>query len=210
MTTIIINEGFTSRTSKTGRTRTTIEVKATPIVHDLDPKELGRDVADAIAKHFRDRIEGITAKASPATLKRREYAARATGVPSISRRYSGGRIGSMPPNQSDRLFNDSGRFAKSIVARAVQDRYIINCAANRLDQREFTPAAFQRMLEQLKVHVPEIANPHLLRDSLPVQRAIRDSLSDRIKKSRERIGDLKVQRARALLGLGRSALGLVG
>ena len=209
-TCISINDGFITRTSASGRQRVTIECKSEPLVHNLDPKQLGAGPAAAIAEHLRQRIQAITAVASKATLARRKTSAANMSEPSNAARYSGGRIGAMPPNQSDRLFNDSGRLAKSIAARANGDAYTVNVAANRLDPRGFTAAAFSRMLELLVRYVPEIANPRLLADSLPVRRAIRDGMASMIQKQEARISELRDARARAIVGFAEAVLKLVG
>lgn len=208
----ILNQGFTTRSSKSGRQRVTVECRSEPIVHNLDPKQLGAGPAAAIAQHIRDRISGIVARASDATIERRKRAAReaSEGMPTASRRYAGGRIGSMPPDQSDRLFNDSGRLAKSIVARAAQGaEYVINVAANRLDSSTFKAGAFSAMLDRLAQYVPELRNSRLLAESIPVQRAIRDGMAQMIQKQEARISELREARTQAIVGLGRAALGLV-
>lgn len=211
MSVIVINNGFTARTSSTGRTRVTVECRSEPIVHNLDPKQLGAGPAAAIAEHIRQRILGITARASAATIERRKRAAAAPGLPSNAARYSGGRIGATTAAASDRLFNDSGRLAKSIVARATSGaQYVINVAANRLDSRTFTAAAFAAMLEKLAQYVPEIRNPALLADSLPVRKAIRDAAAQIVQKQSARISELRDARAKAIVGLGQQLLSLVG
>ena len=209
-TVVTINNGFSTRTSTSGRQRTTIVCRSEPLVHNLDPKQLGAGPAVAIAEHLRQRVLGIVARASEATLERRRRAAAAPNLPSNAARYSGGRIGATPPNQSDRLFNDSGRLAKSIVARAASgDSYVVNVAANRLDPRSFTASAFAAMLELLKRYVPEIADPRMLMDSIPVRKAIKDGMRQMIQKQTARIDELRSARAKAIVGIGRSLLSLV-
>lgn len=211
---VVINNGFTTRTSASGRQRVTVEVRSEPLVHNLDPKQLGAGPAAAIAEHLRQRIMGIAARASDATIARRKRAAReaAEGQPTAARRYAGGRIGATPPAQSDRLFNDSGRFAKSIVARAAnvdgEGTYIINCAANRLDESTFGKG-FAGMLERLAQYVPEIRNPKLLLDSLPMRRAIKEGMAQMIQKQEARISELRDARAKAIVGIGSQLLSLV-
>jgi hypothetical protein len=106
---MVINRGLEMRTSSTGRVKRTIRIDAEPMTIVTDPKTLGQPVAFAIANHYRERVRGIAAVASKATQRAREVAAKAfaEGKPWAVKRYAGGRIGSLPPNQSDRVFNDS-------------------------------------------------------------------------------------------------------
>lgn len=210
MTVIAINQGFTTRQRKSGKQYTTIDVSSEPLVHDLDPRRLGAPVATSIADHLRQRIMGIGARASEATIARRQRAAReaAEGQPTASRRYSGGRTGATPPAQSDRLFNDSGRLAKSIVARANGEAFVVNVAANRLDESTFG-RGFAAMLQRLAQYVPEIANPRQLMDSIPVRKAITEGKAAMIQKLEARVSELKEERLQSIVGVGRAVLSLV-
>lgn len=169
---VVLNEGYETRTSKTGRTRTVIKVTAEPIVVNFSKDAMGGPVAAAIAHHFRERIKGITALASPATIRARKVAAKAfaAGEAWAVKRYSGGKTGAMAPNQSDRAFNDSGRFASSITANASKDgAWRVNVAANRLSGE---PAMVDRVYRKLVELVPEFGNPALLLENDVVRRAI--------------------------------------
>lgn len=210
MTVIAINQGFTTRRRKSGKQYTTIDVTAEPLVHDLDPRKLGAPVAASIADHIRQRIMGISARASDATIARRQRATReaAEGQPTAARRYSGGRTGATPPAQSDRLFNDSGRLAKSIVARANGEAFVVNVAANRLDESTFG-RGFAAMLQRLAQYVPEIASPRLLMDSIPVRKAITEGKAAMIQKLEARVSELKEERLQSIVGVGRAVLSLV-
>lgn len=221
MPVIVTNQGFTTRTSRTGKQRVTIDVQSEPLVHNLDPRELGAGPAEALAELIRSDIAGISAQASPATIAARQRAARAfsgavdpkrgkrSGSVGVNRRYAGGRTGALPPNQSDRLFNDSGRLVKSIVARAVKDGlYVINVAANRFDTQTLSPGphgssqgALDFILTKLKEHVRFFAEPKSINDDLRWRRALKDAAAGMIQKQRARIDELKEQRARAVLRL---------
>ncbi len=213
MTIVVLNESYSTRTRKSGKVVTTIDVISEPLVHDIDAKQLGRGPAEAIAQFLRDRIAGIAERASEATIKRRQSAAKKNDQP---RRYSGGRIGPMPPNQSDRLFNDSGRFVRSIVAAAASDRWIINVASNRLSAdtlnagKQGSPqAALEFIKTRLVQLVPELADPRRLMDSIPVRKAIEEGMAAMIKKQKADIAGLKTQRNQAALGLVKQVVGLV-
>lgn len=177
---VLHDYGLVERQRK-GKSRYTVQFKAEPIVHNLDPMALGKVPAEAIAKFFRDRITGIAATAAPATIRARESAAKALGAGKAwaTRRYAGGRIGAMDPGRSISLFNDSGRLAKSIAVGATRaGAYVVNVAANRLDPNTLDnggAGALARIYAKLVEFVPELADPKALLDSLPVRRAIRDA-----------------------------------
>lgn len=145
--------------------------------------------------------------------------ARATNATGQSdRRYAGGRLGPMPPNAdgTGRLFNDSGRLLASIVASASQDAWTINVAANRLDPATLNPGgagssanALSTIVAQLTSLIPEFNNAALLMDSIPVRRALNESIAGMIKKADMRTSELLEARAKALIGIGKGLLSLV-
>lgn len=151
----------TRTTSRGAKPRYSVVIKSKPSIHLYNPKAMGEGPAIAIAEHYKKRIQGITAQAADSTQLARKYAADAltAGKSGAIKRYAGGLLGAMPPNQGNgALFNDSGRFAKSIVARPTRDdEWVINLAANRLDPSTFRDgeAGVMRMLEQLRKYIPE-------------------------------------------------------
>jgi hypothetical protein len=162
---VIINQpgNLEQRTSKTGKVRYSIKVTSEPLAFNLNAKELGQDVAASLAHYFREQIKGTTQQAAPATIEARKRFAKAAaqGRAWALRRYSGGQIGASQPNSSDRLFNDSGRFAQSIVARATGDNWRINVAGSRLDARTANNggmAAVERIWGRLVQLVPAFAD----------------------------------------------------
>lgn len=210
---VILNDVLTQRTSATGKQRVTISVRSEPIVHDLDPRRMAEGPALAIAALFRERVSGITAVASQATLRARAVAAKAfaAGESWAMRRYSGGKIGPMAPNQSDRAFNDSGRLAKSIVAQARDDEWRINVAGNRFQAADVKggQAGITRIWDQLVALVPEFGNPAMLMDDLRVRKAIEEGKKVAIVKEQARSEALDMGRARAVIGLARAGWGLL-
>lgn len=152
---VVIAPGLEQRTSKTGKQRYTVKVSAEPVYVNLSPRDLGKDIAVAIANHLRERVRGISAIAAPATIKARKVAAKAyaLGKPWAVKRYSGGKTGAKQPDQSDRKFNDSGRFGDSITANAGENSWRVNVAANRLSGPDVTKI-WTRLLEL----VPEFGN----------------------------------------------------
>src|SRR6185503_3061467 len=132
--------------------------------------------ADAIRDALTAQVKGITEFASLATRRRRERARKhfdGALAPSSSyrgayeKRYSGGRTGMKAPGQTDRLFNDSERFAEGVFVRQNQtdNTFTVNVPTSRLDPSTFTGAAFQAMLAKLRELVPGLADVrHLLED----------------------------------------------
>ena len=197
---IIVNQPLRRRESTTGRVRYTIEMRSQPLVFNLDPRQMGKPPADAMAAELRARVQDITADAAPATLKAREVAAHAyaAGKPWARRRYSGGKLGAMPPNQSRRAFNDSGRFVKGIVVGAARDKWIVNVPANRLDP---TAGNVDRIWARLISLVPAFADVKLLFDSAAVREGVRLGLDAAIAKAPMTTDEISLARAKALLAI---------
>lgn len=198
---LVINEGakLESHTSKSGKTRFTVTIQSEPVVFNFDPHLLGAPVAQAIAHHFRERVKQISAVASPATIKAREAAAKAfqRGEAWATKRYGGGRTGPMEPNQSNRLFNDSGRFAETITANAGRKDAVwrVNVAANRLSG---DPGTVQRIWKRLVELVPEFGNPALLLGNDVIRASIKRAQGDMVRKAGKTTGKLQVGVAKAL------------
>lgn len=195
--------------------RFAVSIVGTPVIHNIDTKALGKDTALAITQHLRARMLTIQAKAAPATIARRANAASAHRVDdskkfqdSLEARYSGGRMGTMPPNQSDRLFNDSGRFAKSIKAGFGNgNEWVINVAKNRLDPTTLNggEAALRSVYAKLIELIPEFGDPERLMRTPSVAAAIVDGWQRVIMRNE----DLRLKASRAQLDFVRNALGLV-
>lgn len=183
----VINRGLETRRSTTGKVRHSVRIEAEPIVIDQDAKRLGKPVAEQIANHYREKIRGLTAQASEATIKARKVAAKAfaEGKSWALRRYAGGRTGALPPNQSDRLFNDSGRFANTIVAGAGSDNaWRINVAANRLDSTTAGQNGVDRIWNRLVQLIPEFGNAAILMENAILKRTIERVAKERTAKGR--------------------------
>lgn len=154
------------RTRSSGRSVVQLVIKAEPIATLLNPVALGAGPAAALAKVIGQQIGGVMDATAPSTKLKRNYAeaAFARGAGWARRRYAGGRTGATPPNTDvgQRLFNDSGRLAKGIVA--IPDKasgsWVIRGPANRLDPATFgSMADFERMLQRLVERVPALRNP---------------------------------------------------
>ncbi len=243
------------RTAASGSQRYTVDVSGDSIGVNLDPKALGRPLADAIAVFFHDAIQNITAVASPATLRARAAAqrafrgiqerkqanaakkaakaskpkaataarpARAASAPkygpakpskpaegdAVRQRYSGGKMGPMEPNQTNRMFNDSRRLLESMAVGAVDDGYVINVAANRLDPKAFPPGKFEAMYAKLVELVPAFGDHSLVGADLGVRRALKESMAMLAQKVSDRNAALGMQRLRGIFGVGRAVVGL--
>lgn len=205
---VVFGEGIElhrrERVSASGniKTRYTIDVRSEKLVFNVEPKALGKPVAEAIIAVLRERIEGISERAAPNTIRARETAARALakGKAWATKRYAGGRTGEMMPGQSDRLFNDSGRFAKTIKATANEDSWVINAAANRLSPDSLDgrgarggEVALQGIWDRLRSLVPEIGDPAALMDDLRVRGAMEKTMEHMIEKTSSENVDLALE-----------------
>jgi len=193
--TFVLGEGIEARDRvlKSGavKRRYVLTIKSEKLVFNLNPKALGKGPAEAIIELLRHRIQSITETAAPATLRARKVAAKALalGKSWATKRYAGGRTGEMAPNDGASLFNDSGRFAKTITATGNAEGWTINAAANRLSPDTLDgrgarggTGALAAIWERLKVLVPELGNPDLLADALPVVAAIRKAHDEMVTK----------------------------
>lgn len=200
------------RTSKTGRDRYTVTVSGDSIVINTNEKALGKPVAEAMGELLKERIRSIAAQAAPATIAARKAAAKAfaEGKAWALKRYSGGRIGSTPPNQSDRLFNDSGRLERSVAVGATKDGYVINVAANRFDPSTLGgEGALQQIFAKLREYVPELADPSKWFNAESVRKAVKDTLGEMVLRARDKRAELIRQRMAARIQVAKALLGLV-
>lgn len=213
---LVFNEGaeLRSKATASGKTRFHIKIKAEPIVIDTRKDVIAGPVAEAIAHHLKERIRGITATVSRATQKARESAARAVqrGEPWVMRSYGGGRIGVMQPNQTNRKFNDSGRFAESLVAGAdSKGNWRVNVAGNRLnpDLVNGGAAGVQKIWNELVRLVPEFGDTRLLLGSDIIRRRILQAQRGMVQKLRASTGKAELGLIRAVLDVARKANNLL-
>ena len=206
------------------KARRTIEVESEPLLHDFNEDMLGVKPAEAIRNAISAGIKAVAAVASVGTLRRRARAKRRmSGAPSPHQeayrrrgagyagayedRYSGGRIGTLMPGQTVRLFNDSGRFADGLSVRQnpTDKVFTVNVPANRLDPSEFKPGLFDLMLIKLRQHVPVLGDLRKLLEDPKVREAINESIGDLITKaddkSRAKLEAMAAARRRAVLAI---------
>ena len=186
-----------------GKPRFTIEVTSEPIQFLIDSVEIGKEPAEAIGEAIRTEIQNISETASKGTLNRRKQAAKdfEKGAAWAQARYSGGVIGPMAPNQSDRLFNDSGRLARSIKAtlNRTDKSWTVNVASNRLNPTGFDPfSKFDAMVQKLKSLVPIIGDPRKVMSHPKVEQAMRSTLESAIAKTASLKSDLRRAQLRTL------------
>lgn len=223
--TTILNDynGLTrrDRTNKKGKTSTryTIQVSAEPLIQQFSAIELGKEPAAALAGLVKSQIEGVGVTVAPMTLRARQEAKDALQGTSETEpsaevlayyraRYTGGKIGAMPPTGGDQLFNDSGRLTQITLRanRAYTNDAVweINVPKNRLDPSTWTGdlASFLKMVKRLQKEVPVLGNDRnaILGDKSFVQAVA--AATDRIFAANDqRIAGLKSQLAAAQFDL---------
>lgn len=210
-----------TRTLKSGekRSKYTVEITGDSIVANFDPRAWGKPLADAIAEFLRERISGITAVASAGALAARARAKKAfeAGRPWAMKQYAGGKIGAMPPAQTDRKFNDSGRLAASIVVAPNEKdgAFTINMAANRFKPElvKGGAAGVTRIFESLKQYVPELGDVSKLMDSIPIRNAMKQTIADNLFKAvtaaNVKAEELRRQYAQQKIAVFKAVAGLV-
>lgn len=161
-------------------------------------------IATAIAEAFSREVKAITARASDATIARRESAAKNPSSKWVKRRYAGGRIGALPPDpHSIRLFNDSGRLTK-VTVRARQTSgdeavFTMNVPANRFKADEFpSQAAFDAMITRLKELVPIARGVFAGESARQILRAQDRAMSNLLQHVKDRQASLIRERNRLL------------
>lgn len=203
-----------------GKERTTIEIISEPLLFDLDELALGQKPALAIQDALKRGVQAITEFASAATIARRKAAADNPNTPSVARRYSGGRTGFKPPNQTARLFNDSGRLAEGFFVREnKEDRaWTVNTPANRLDPSTFTGSGFERMLDRLRSLVPILQDARALLADKGFNAAVSEAVKDLVTRGEaasdastvrklQQLAAARKRLARAALAAARAVLG---
>lgn len=183
------------RTRASGKERVTIEIRGEALQINLDPMQLAKPVAEALAAEISKGVRTFHGFASTATRAARERAARAfeEGKSWARRRYSGGQTGAMPPNQTGRLLVDSGRLAKSIQARPTRNReYVVNVAANRLTEEPVRSRtlALLRPIVEAATKSDAVAKGVAVAKDLMVQKK-RQQLSELMGKFKETLGNLE-------------------
>jgi hypothetical protein len=165
---INVNAAFTQRkttSKKTGRIRLKnfrIDIEADDLIVDLRARETNAEFTGLLQEILNTQWGRVTETVSPTTLARRESAARNPGSKANQRRYAGGKIGALTPNQTPYKFRDSNRMRHTTIrlrpgGSKGQGAATINVPANRLDPTTFgNQAQFQQMLSDLRRLIPLI------------------------------------------------------
>jgi hypothetical protein len=225
-----------TRFSKAGKMqkRYTLEIETEPIFHALEEPELGRRAAEVIAEQAGANLRNAGRKAAAATQKWRKAALRrlrsgateggydtkkkygTAGSGSfgslLKKRYSGGRIGHIEPQEPhDQYGVDSGRLADNMFARlnrsgrtttssslghtrkGQRSEWIINVPANRLNREQWQgdQGAFMEWLKEFR----DIVNLSGIVSSGEFQNALAEGLERVIGK----LGAAQWKKRRALL-----------
>lgn len=208
--TIVLNDysSFQKRTKESAsgatKAKVTVEIKSEPILVEFDEMKLGKGPAEAIAALLKRQVMAIGEFAAPSTrlFRQRAGEAFAAGKRWATKRYSGGRIGAMPPNQTPRLFNDSGRLAQSIFAteNKTDKSWTVNVAANRFDASAFRGGTFEAMLRRLQELAPAFKGGAEVAGDESVRAAIRESVRDMIVVANDRLSAARAQAVSRVLG----------
>lgn len=204
------------RITKSGavKSRFVVVVKSEKLIVNMNAKALGKGPALAIVEYLRQQVLAINERAAPATLLARAVAKRALarGAPWAMKRYAGGRTGELVPDQTDRLFNDSERFAQTISANAKGDSWTINVAANRLSPETLDGkagrggiAALGAVWDRLKALVPAFNNPLEAWETLLVRNAIKESQRMMITKAKSETAELIIGIVEQVIAIAKAA-----
>ncbi len=213
--------GGTLASGKARKERYTIEVKSEPLLLDLNEFNLGQVVAEAWRSRIRDNILGISASASEATQRMRVKAGIAvkSGAAWARDRYTRRRPPqSFIPNQTNKLFNDSGLLADGIHVRQnlTDATYTINFPVNRFNPETFG-AGFGAMLSKFRTQAPMMDPKKALGDD-QVEKAIHEGLGNMMAKAesnsaaaiQRKLGQLRAARKKVLLQIARLAAQAAG
>jgi hypothetical protein len=190
----------TLASGKQRKARYAIDIKSEPLLFDLNEMNLGGRLAEVWAQRIRDNILGIAVRASDATIAMRTKAAAAfgSGQAWATKRYAGGRIGPMAPNQSDKLFNDSGRLAAGVTVRSnlTDASYTVNLPANRFNRETFG-VGYDAMVAKFVSLVPMLDPKKALGDP-QIEAAIKESVAQMVTKATD-ASEAAIQRSLAKL-----------
>lgn len=218
--TIILNDynGSTisqrKRTNLKGKTtsRVSFEIKSQPMVHTFDDEALGRGPAEALREIIGDQIRDIREVALKSTRDRRKSAQKAFKANAMGdadqKRYAGGRIGELEPNQTVRLFNDSGRLGGNLAVgknrQAAGERdWVVNVPVNRFAD------GTEHLAKRLFALVPALGDPATLRGNPKLEAAVAESIGLVIAKAKNASDAKRLQLKQARRNALRAALGLV-
>jgi len=192
-----------------GKERTTVEIVSEPLLHDFDENVLGAEPANAIRDLLERETKGVDEFASDTTQAMRAKAEVAfqAGAPWAKRRYSGGRTGAKPPNQTKRKLNDSGRLAEGWFVRENKEdaTWTVNVPANRLTPEAFG-AKWEWFLGELRRLIAPLRDVRAIAEDQGFQQAVSRSIASLIEKGELRGDSVAVRKLAALQGARKRAL----
>lgn len=162
---INVNAVFSQKktiSKKTGKIRLKnyrIDIIADDLIIDLRARETNADFTGLLQEILDKQWSRVTETVSPSTLARRESAQRNPGSRTNQKRYAGGKIGALTPNQTPYKFRDSNRMRHTTIKLRTKSTgeaaATINVPANRLDPTTFgNQAQFQQMILDLRRLIP--------------------------------------------------------
>lgn len=209
----VLNEGFEERrrtTSRGTKSRFTFSTRIDPVIVNLNELHLGKGPAEAIRLAVVNAIKGVAASVSVATILKRKYVKKAyeKGRDYAVRQYTGGRIKTTPPTDSDQLFTNSGRFATGIFVRQNPEErsWTVNVPANRMNESTFTRAQLIEFANRLREHVPVLRDPLA---SSTVRAAVAGSLERMMTEANERNWKARVATIKAAIEVVRRTVEIV-
>lgn len=144
-----------------GKAKTSIDIKADPLLVDPDARDAATIYAGAIRDIIQRQIRGISKRVTKSTVERRQRAARNSTSRSYKRRYAGGKTGETPPDPtSTQWASDSDRLVNGIVVGRPRssNRFgavvTVNAPANRLEPISFGVSQFASFRDELRRLVP--------------------------------------------------------
>lgn len=198
--------------------RYTVEIRSQPLLFDFDETNLGMEVAEAYRQVISDQIRLISEPVRASTVRMRQKARQAydAGASWALLRYSGGRIGPMPPNPNSRTkFSDSGRLAKGVFVRQnPKDRtFTVNLPTNRFNPAISGMDVVLKWFADLRRLVPAL-NPGKAAKLPAVDAAIDRGIAAMIQKAdsidKARLHAMRMARLQALRAVAAAALEVAG
>ena len=222
---IVGKQRLLKRSGKT-KTKFSIQISSTPLVHDFDAMRLGKPVADAIRDALGEQIKtnSLNYSVSPETVARRERYLRHPSGATYEKLFLGPRTkaGALRKGSKDsrpdpanlhRWGYFSGRLADGLAVRqsTTNKKFYVNVPKNRFDGTTFP--SLDRFLRNLAQRIPALRDPSALIRTPAVRAAIDTSVRAMISKADSRaaskLRSLRSQRnklLRQILRAGASAL----
>ena len=204
------------------RGKVVVNWKADPVHINLNEKAIAADLAHEAMMGIAEEIKAIPDRASPETVARRERALKqwTSGkmTSALKKRYSGGRIGPMPPRVTDALLNDSGRLIRGLTLnprRSASGEAVItlNVPANRFKAETFgggEQGLEQRVFSVLRKHVSWFQSANAIASNQRYKDAIARARNLTVATTDAKALQNATEIARAIAKLARAAISIAG